>query len=180
VTVELQCHVTVPCDCQVQCQRVSQHTMSASRHTRTTHAHVQVLLYGAMELAKEIANDEIAHVKFLRAALGDAAVPCPKMDITTAFNAAAKAALNITTDPGFSPYANDITFLHGAFIFEDVGVTAYLGAVPAAASLLPPCALPPLLRVAAPVQLDCACCDACGPVLTRCTLYITALYLYCS
>lgn len=40
---------------------------------------------------------------------------------------AASLAFNtsITLEPAFSPYSSDITFLHGAFIFEDVGATAY-------------------------------------------------------
>ena len=98
--------------------------------------------YGSMELAKEIASDEVAHVRFLRAALGPAAIKCPKMNISGekkgAFNLAALAALNITADEQtvtFDPYKNDLFFLHGAFIFEDVGVTAYTGAVPAAIKL---------------------------------------------
>ena len=98
--------------------------------------------YGSMELAEEIASDEVAHVRFLRTALGPAAVKCPKMDISGekggAFHAAALAALGKEDDvstPAFNPYKNDLLFLHAAFIFEDVGVTAYTGAVPAAIKL---------------------------------------------
>lgn len=85
-----------------------------------------------MSIAEEIAADELNHVIFLREALGEAAVPIPLLNIGTgpngAFSAAANAALNTTLSPPFSPYSDDITFLHGAFIFEDVGVTAYQGA----------------------------------------------------
>lgn len=73
------------------------------------------------KIAIEIANHEIAHVDLLRAALGDAAVPCPLVDIGPAFAAAADAAFGTTLSPPFSPYSNDVTFLLGAFIFEDVG-----------------------------------------------------------
>ncbi|KAL4427642.1 hypothetical protein ABPG75_001731 [Micractinium tetrahymenae] len=78
-------------------------------------------------LLNQIADDEIAHVVLLRKALGDAAVPQPLIDIGAAFSAAANAVANTTLDPPFSPYTNALYFLHGDFIFEDVGVTAYHG-----------------------------------------------------
>lgn len=83
-----------------------------------------------MSIAMNIAADERAHVNFLRTALGNSSVQCPLVDIGPAFAAAANAATNMTLNPPFTPYANDLFFLHGAFIFEDLGVTAYKGAAP--------------------------------------------------
>lgn len=80
-----------------------------------------------LEIASEIANDELAHVKAIRAALGARAVARPVIDLGTAFDAAGRAASRGAVT-GFNPFANELFFLHGAFIFEDVGVTAYKGA----------------------------------------------------
>jgi ferritin-like protein len=64
------------------------------------------------DIAGQIADDELKHVRFLRGALGSAAVPQP----------------NINLDALGLGFANDTEFLILARAFEDTGVSAYAGA----------------------------------------------------
>ena len=82
--------------------------------------------------AREIAQDELAHVIFLRNQLGSAAVAQPAINIdgsaTGAFTAAARAAGVVGATGTFDPYASDDNWLLGGMLLSDVGVTAYKGA----------------------------------------------------
>ncbi|WP_407543505.1 ferritin-like domain-containing protein (plasmid) [Deinococcus radiomollis] len=104
-----------------------QKAFTGARHGGMTFNNPAVRAY-----AQEIAEDELNHVKFLLKVLGSGAVIRPTIDIGPAFGNAAKAATKADGALAFSPFddggPNDLYFLHGAFIFEDVGVTAYKGA----------------------------------------------------
>jgi hypothetical protein len=75
------------------------------------------------QFGEELAENELAHVRFYRKTLGSQAVSRPTIDFDAGFAAAAKGA----GLPDFDPFANEMGFLLGGMLFEDVG-TAYAGA----------------------------------------------------
>jgi hypothetical protein len=79
------------------------------------------------QFIEELAENELAHVKFYRKTLGSMAVPRPAIDFNAGFKAVAMAAGLPAT---FDPFADDMSVLLGGMLFEDVGVTAYAGAAP--------------------------------------------------
>lgn len=92
------------------------------------------------QYAREIAADELAHITYLRTALGSAAPAQPTINlsgsasVTTpggaavgAFTAAARAAGVIGPNDIFDPFLNDQNFLIGSYLLTDVGVSAYRG-----------------------------------------------------
>jgi hypothetical protein len=81
--------------------------------------------------ATETAVEEGNHVKFLQGALGSLAVAQPAINLSAAAGGAwptLATAAGVAGGATFSPYASDAAFLVGAYVFEDVGVTAYHGA----------------------------------------------------
>ena len=93
------------------------------------------------QYAEEIALDEEAHVRLLRAALAEGQryrgysrgrspgpVARPTINLRESFTAAARAAGVVGAGGTFDPFADEDSFLLGAYVFEDVGVTAYRGA----------------------------------------------------
>ena len=73
--------------------------------------------------AFETALEERKHVLFLQTALGSGAVAQPAINLQTSFSYLG----GLLSVPTFDPFTTDLFFLLGAYIFEDVGVTAYHG-----------------------------------------------------
>src|SRR5215208_6283241 len=79
------------------------------------------------QFAEELAGNELAHVRYYREALGAKAIDRPAIDFTGGFAAVGLAAGFGDT---FNPFTDELNFLLGGMLFEDVGVTGYKGATP--------------------------------------------------
>ncbi len=77
---------------------------------------------------QRLAVDEVGHVRFLRAVPGAAAVAEPAINLSTSWTTLAVAAGLIVPGQTFSPFTDDVSLLLGAYVLEDVCVTALAGA----------------------------------------------------
>ncbi|MES2394289.1 MAG: ferritin-like domain-containing protein [Acidobacteriota bacterium] len=88
--------------------------------------------YATAAYANETAIEEGKHVLFLQTALGSSTyVAQPAINLDAAAGGAwptLATAAGVAGGSGFSPYTSNLNFLLGAYVFEDVGVTAYHGA----------------------------------------------------
>ncbi len=81
------------------------------------------------QYAQRLAVDEQQHARFLRASLGANAIAEPTIDLTNSWTAMAIMAGLIVPGQTFNPFSGDVAFLLGAYVLEDVCVTALNGAV---------------------------------------------------
>jgi hypothetical protein len=93
-------------------------TVTFRAGAKTTFSNASVAAY-----AIETALEERKHVLFLQGALGTGAVAQPNINLRSSFTTLG----GLLGVPTFDPFTTDLMFLLGAYIFEDVGVTAYHG-----------------------------------------------------
>ena len=74
-------------------------------------------------MIKNIAGNEMAHVRFAQAITGSKAIKRPPIDFDAGFAAVAAAA----GIPDFDPFASEMDFFLGGMLFEDVGISVLKG-----------------------------------------------------
>lgn len=79
--------------------------------------------------ADEIARNELAHVRLMRRLLGSKAPSRPTLDLSGTFTAAARDAGIVGPNEIFDPWQDELSFFLGGMMIEDVGITAYNGAL---------------------------------------------------
>lgn len=116
----------IPADAQ------SGSTAGGAQGAATGGRRVEFTTQETREYVAEIAADDLARVRFLRNRLGASAIAQPAIDLgvtaTSAFSRAAQAAGVVPAGTAFDVYADETSFLLGAYIFADLAVTAYKGA----------------------------------------------------
>lgn len=82
---------------------------------------------GIKSIIAKFALDEVGHVRFLRQQLGALAIAEPTINLSTSWTVLALAAGVIAPGQTFDPFADENSLLIGAYVLEDVCVTALAG-----------------------------------------------------
>ena len=80
------------------------------------------------QIVEKLAADELAHVLLLRKLLGGNTIAQPTINLSTSWTTLALTAGLIRPGQVFNPFADEISLLIGAYVLEDVCVTALAGA----------------------------------------------------
>lgn len=105
-------------------------TVSGGRNATLTNPSVSAL-------ARELAIEERQHVDVLRntiVSMGMVPVSLPSIDFDAGFNYIMRQAGIVGPNATFDAFANDLNFLLACYVFEDLLVTLYRGAIPLIAS----------------------------------------------
>ncbi|KAM0936051.1 hypothetical protein DsansV1_C27g0199351 [Dioscorea sansibarensis] len=81
------------------------------------------------DIVTQFGYQEVGHLRAIKSTVKG--FPRPLLDLSSkTFAKVMDSALNLTLEPPFDPYANELNFLIASYLIPYVGLTGYVGAIP--------------------------------------------------